>query len=166
MNSPDSIKAPNKHSKNPFLRSVRSQEGEKRATQKLENLVLTNSETQETVATGGIWTGVKYDRTPFVKLFAEGFLTLSKLTSPGLRVLEILLAEVQKNKEADLAYLSHTALDQSTHKIDKNSFSRGVNNLIEHQFIARSTKPNLFFINPAKIWNGDRLYFLQNENNY
>ena len=36
-------------------------------------------------------------------------------------------------------------------------FNRGINDLIENNFIAMSTMPNVYFLNPTYVYNGDRL---------
>jgi hypothetical protein len=45
--------------------------------------------------------------------------------------------------------------------ISKPVFFRGMAELLEKKFIARSSNPNIFFMNPKMMFNGDRFRLIQ-----
>jgi DNA-binding IclR family transcriptional regulator len=46
-------------------------------------------------------------------------------------------------------------------RIPKSTFFKGMAELLEKGFLAKSANPNMFFLNPAMMWNGDRFRFVQ-----
>lgn len=109
----------------------------------------------------GFWTTEIVDSTQFVKLFVAGVRALRALSSAGAKVFEILYREVQKNKDQEKVFLNFEFVDQAITPISEAVYYRGLNNLVEKEFIAPSPATNLFWINPSYLWNGDRLVFAQ-----
>jgi hypothetical protein len=94
--------------------------------------------------------------TQFVKLYTLGAKVLRELTTAGTKVFEILYLEVLKHVGEDVVYLNFGLVDQATNPMSKSTFMRGIRELLDKEFIAESTLPNKYFLNPHYIWNGDR----------
>jgi hypothetical protein len=95
-----------------------------------------------------------------VKLFVQGVRALKELTASGTKVFEVLYNKMQDATGKDLVYMGLSAIDQSVTPMSKATYMRGMSELIEKKFIAATPNQGLFWINPAFVWNGDRLEFL------
>lgn len=101
------------------------------------------------------------DDTQFVKVFADGIKRIYDLKSPGSKVFKYLFEEVQKNKDTDRIYLYFMDAMEEPHSIPKTTFFKGLAELLERGFVAKSANPNIYFLNPLIIWNGDRFRFIE-----
>lgn len=101
------------------------------------------------------------DDSQFVKVFADGIAGIYDLSKPGARVFRYLFDVVQKHPNVDRLYLYFMDALEEPWAIPKSVFFRGMAELLEKNFIARSQNPNMFFLNPSMIWNGDRFSFVQ-----
>lgn len=98
------------------------------------------------------------DRERFVKIFSDGIGELLGLNATGLRIFRIIYSEMLETPNEDKIILYyHNLMSRYNLKIAEATFHRGVNNLIEHGFIACSDVPSVYFVNPKYIFNGDRL---------
>lgn len=144
---------------NPFLDPYKIKTKEKRITGKKENMVMVKEDDGQVVGqAAGFWTSKTVDSEQFVKLFVEGVRQLADLTNAGTKVLAIVLEEVQKNLGRDLIYLNSEMVGG---RISQPTYSRGIKELIEKDFIAAAKLGmNWWYINPNFIFNGDRLRFV------
>ncbi len=101
------------------------------------------------------------DDTQFVKVFADGIAGIYDLDRAGTKVFRYLFDTVQKYPNVDRFHLYFMDAAMEPWSIPKSTFFRGLTSLLEKNFIARSANPNMFFLNPAMIWNGDRFRFVQ-----
>lgn len=101
------------------------------------------------------------DDSQFVKVFADGIIGIYDLKSAGSKVFRYLFDEVQKHPNIDRIYLYFMDAQEEPWKISKPVFFRGMAELLDKGFIARSANPNMYYLNPAMIWNGDRFRFVQ-----
>jgi hypothetical protein len=124
-----------------------------------EKMMLVSQDTGE-IRPAGFWTAKKVDEEQFVKLFAKGVKAFADLTNAGVKVFELLYIEIQKNINQDKIYLS---FDPSFEEkgLSERSYYRGLNELIEKNFIASTVKVGWYFVNPQYLWNGDRLVFAE-----
>jgi|TARA_R110002020_G_C16308727_1_gene773648 hypothetical protein len=107
------------------------------------------------------------DSAPFVKLFTEELDRFFDLTPTALRVVTVLIQDVGKLRlgEGDQVYLTEKQLADTFKKYDLKppssaTYYRALEELIKKGFIAPSTNPPLYFINPAIFFNGDRVRFV------
>jgi len=114
-------------------------------------------EVVDQVATAGFWTETLVDATQFVKLFVGGVRALKDLSPAGTRVFEVLYREVQQNRDALSVSLHFDMADQLTNPMSLATFKRGLKELVAKGFLAASKRTNIYWLNPAYIWNGDRL---------
>jgi hypothetical protein len=101
------------------------------------------------------------DDSQFVKVFADGIAGIYDLSKPGGRVFRYLFDVVQQHPNVDRLYLYFMDAVEEPWAIPKSVFFRGMAELLDKNFIARSQNPNMFYLNPAMIWNGDRFSFVQ-----
>lgn len=101
------------------------------------------------------------DDAQFVKVFSDGIRGMYDLSAPGSKVFRYLFDQVQRSPNVDRIYLYFMDAVEEPWSISKPVFYRGLAELLDKQFIASSTNPNMYFLNPAMIWNGDRFRFVQ-----
>ena len=101
------------------------------------------------------------DDAQFVKVFSDGIAALYDLGKSGGKVFRYLFDEVQKSPNQDRIYLYFMDALEEPWAIPKTSFFKGLAELLDKNFLAKSANPNMFFLNPAMIWNGDRFRFIQ-----
>ena len=153
-----------KYKKNPFIKEAleHTTVGQKRiSSSNGERLMIVGEETGEIKAPAGFHHIVEIDKTQFIKIFKNGVKAFAGLSNAGARVFSILYDEMQKNINKDYVFLNFSVIDQDKEKISSATFYRGMNELIDSKFIAESEATNLYFVNPAFIWNGNRLAFIK-----
>lgn len=109
----------------------------------------------------GFWTEKTVDSTQFIKIFARGIKNLRGLTSAGTTVFEHLAYVMQDNISKDQVLLNYQLVNQAITPMSESTYNRGMSNLIENDFIYPSTITNIYWINPAFVWNGDRMIFVE-----
>lgn len=158
------VRQAEKHSVNPFLH------GETRVQVKSKKRFYGNISEDELVVskgTGEITGGVEHkvvrlvDGAEFVKVFAAGVAGIYGLKTAGRKVFSYLLEVVQANPNTDRIYLHFMDALEEPWKISKTVFFNGMAELIDKKFVASSDRQNMFFLNPAMVWNGDRFRFVQ-----
>lgn len=151
-----------KHTTNPFVSTAIVSTKTRRVTNKKGDMMVVSTETKEIVAPmAGFWHSEEVDNTKFVKLYINGVRAFRDLTNSGTKVFELLYMEVQKNIGKDVIWLNFVEVDQSITPMSQSTFMRGMRELIEKGFLAESTVPSKYFLNPDYLWNGDRLAFVK-----
>jgi hypothetical protein len=153
-----------RYAKNPFIANalVATKTGVRKISNSDGNrLMVVSEETGQIVAPAGFWHTQEVDKTAFVKLFINGVKALKDLSGAGTKVFEILYIKVQESIGRDQLWLTFPSLDQALTPMSEATFYRGMRELIDKGFIAESTAPGLYFLNPDYLWNGDRLAFIQ-----
>lgn len=159
---PHGIRASPTHTENPFLKN--------------SEIEITGKKKRYTVAARGdtvlgpdgrVKAGIEHtivrvvDDAKFVKVFADGIAGIYDLKSPGTKVFRYLFDQVQLNPNLDRLYLYFMDAIEEPWTISKPVFFRGMAELLEKGFIARSANPSMFYLNPTMLWNGDRFRFVQ-----
>lgn len=96
------------------------------------------------------------DKERFVKLYLAGLKQAAGLSKAGLAVFEIVYNQLRESPGSDSVLLS--ARD---HELPKTTYFRGLRELIDKEFIFRSTIDGQFFVNIRFMFNGDRLAFVK-----
>jgi predicted transcriptional regulator len=105
---------------------------------------------------------VEVDEGQFVKLFTKDLAFWFDLNKSALRVFGALLVTVQKESIGrDLVFFDYTNDQTKEFGMSKQTFYRGVEELMEKGFIARHRSPGWYFINPAMFFNGNRARFVK-----
>lgn len=147
---------------NPFLKGASV---EIRGKKRFYN-VMASTEAVVDFASGEIKGTVEHKRVKmvddaeFVKMFADGVAAMYDLGRSGKRVLSYLLEVVQAHPNTDRIYLHFMEAFDEPWGISKNTFFKGMAELIEKQFVAPAALPNMFYLNPCMVWNGDRFRFI------
>lgn len=134
----------------------------RRVVNKRGDMVLVKAATGEIESqVAGYWELEEVDSTQFVKLFAAGMRRLKDLKSPGVKVLEVLYLIVRENPGKDQVFMSFANVHQLLTPMSLATYTRGVRELIDCEFIAPSINTNIYWINPSYFFNGDRLAFVK-----
>lgn len=107
------------------------------------------------------------DTERFVKVFVNHLAGFYDLTPTSMRLLTVLMQVVSDARymNADQIVLTEgiareTMKEHGQKPLSSASYYRAVNELIASGFIAPTETPPLFFINPAVLFNGDRVRFV------
>lgn len=99
------------------------------------------------------------DKEVFVKLFIGEVQSLFDLSKSGLKVFGYILQTMRINEGT--IYLNIPSMMQYCKYKSKMQCYRGLSELIANKIIAMSDQPNLWFINPKIVFNGDRIAFVK-----
>ena len=85
-------------------------------------------------------------------------------------MVQVLLHQLGRARDRDTVYLNVSVAEQyfistDQNPISKASYYNAMRELIQKGFIAESTNPNLYWINPALFFNGDRVRFVKEYRN-
>jgi hypothetical protein len=97
------------------------------------------------------------DRTSFIKIYVENLQEIFSLEKREYQVFGYILTKLKKNSAR--VYIDRKDC-MSELGISRGTLISGLTGLLEKDFIARSDKQNMFFINPALAFNGNRLVLL------
>lgn len=145
---------------NPFLEMMELKSTTKAIFAKTDALV-TNQKTGEVMGQQVVATFKKVDADSFVKIFAHHLTSIFDLTRTGYRLLVIVIGIIQENSiNRDIFYMSYfdasNEANKKEAKLSRDTFKKGVSELISMGIIARGMNVNSYYINPAIIYNGNR----------
>lgn len=147
---------------NPFLKAVAetAKTGKKKVFGNTQDkFMITDTSTGEIIP-AGIYFNKEVEKSEFVKLYAEGAAAIMGLKSPGKKVFQIMYGKLlgAEGKDKTEIILNYDMLGADVKKwISKPTFFRGINELLKTKFIAQTMVASCYFINPAFIYNGNRL---------
>jgi len=124
---------------------------------------LASMQTGEQVATAAIFTSRAYDEEPFIKTYAEGVRKSHELKPPGYKMLQVILHcyHSQPGWNQDQLYLhAQDAIKSPVMPVTEKTYQRGLKELIQKQFIAATSRPGWYWINPHLFFKGDRVVFI------
>lgn len=154
------IKAP-KYEVNPFIDKCTIKTRSKRLTVARGGMIVDHN-TGEIEGMTEIAQVVSVDEGQFIKLFTKDLAIWFDLSKSGLRVFGALLATIQEEAiMRDSVFFDYNHPKVSEFKITKNTFYRGIEELIEKMFIARGRTSGWYFTNPAMFFNGNRARFIK-----
>lgn len=147
-----------KHKVNPFLRDVVATLSDKRVAVAMKaNLAEIDQSTGEiTHIPGQITKFISADREGFVKLYTAQLDAFFELTEAGKRMVKYLIHVHQADANKHLFYLHPDQAEADGFSIPRTPWYAGLADLMDKKIIAASTLPNMFFLNPAVFFNGDR----------
>ena len=147
-----------KYSSNPFLRDVVATLGDKRVAVAMKaNLHELDNDTGAFVEIPGqITKMISADRESFVKLYTAQIDAFFELSKAGRAVIKYLIWLHQKEANHHLFYLHLDQVKEAGMTIGKTAWYDGISDLIQRKIVAPSTLPNMFYLNPAVFFNGDR----------
>jgi hypothetical protein len=145
-----------KHAENPF-KGFALVASTKKASYEVSdrNISIVNEETGERISEAThMSTFYKVDNAKFTKLYEGGLQAIFDLKSPGMKVLKIVLQQLNLKPGTDEISLSYI---QAKDELKQSTYTRGVRELVDAKIIAPAFIPARWYINPAIIFNGDRL---------
>jgi hypothetical protein len=153
------------HKSNPFVvdAATNTRHGVRKIVgNSADRMMIVSESSGEVVAKGaGFWQAQEVDRTQFVKLYINGVRALKDLTQAGTKVFAVLFEEVQKQIGRDVVQLSFLSVNQELNSMSQATYTRGIRELVDKNFIAATPLQSTWYINPDFIFNGDRLAFVK-----
>lgn len=107
------------------------------------------------------------DKDQFIKIYIHSFPVLAELKNSTKVLFQYVLMSIHKGIKQDSVYLSYEDYVDCVEqyplmsKISKATYFRCINELLDKKILFKSTKSNIYFINIAYIFNGDRLTFIR-----
>lgn len=138
----------------------------KRVRSGLAEKVLTDAATGEVVASSVVHQIEDCDTDQFVKVFAAGIAAAYDLSRTGQRVFQAVLKEYEKTPmkggfaEAVSLWWFGDGLAGEDIGMSESTFNRGLWELLDKGFLAPK-QPNIFWVNPALFFKGDRVMFVK-----
>lgn len=108
----------------------------------------------------GFYSRKEVDAEQFIKLYLDGTGHLSRMTPSGLAVFQALYVLMLPQHGKDQINVTQQ-LAEKRFGITRSTYFRGMSDLLHAGFIAKSDIQGIFWINPAFIFNGDRLRFVK-----
>lgn len=150
------------YTKNPFWKPTEVKVGTRKVT--ISGGFVANSETGEGMHHAGIHRVEWVDEDRFVKLFTQNLKAFFDLTPATQKVLQCVIASLQKTPNADGIWLPWFEVEdfsiEHDLKISRASFQRAMKEMLQKGFIAESENQNFYWINPHLFFNGDRMVFI------
>lgn len=100
----------------------------------------------------------KYDPEQFAKIFVSRVSAMWDMPKPASRVFSYVLSMLPKDK--DTIYMDINGAKKFTKYGNDTSVWNGIKWLMENDFLAKSDRTNIYFINPTIFFNGDRAAFV------
>lgn len=101
----------------------------------------------------------KVDREKFTKVYERGITQMFNLSKSGIKVFGYFTQIAKPNKD-DVIFEMDNCKDFTEYKTDK-PILKGLAELIENGFIARSKYHYRYYINPTMFFNGNRVAFIK-----
>lgn len=130
-------------------------------------LAVVDSATGETTSVAEIRRVTTVDAERFVKLFVSHLNVFFELKPGTIKLMTALIDELSQARymNGDTIYLNYKSIQKYFEKHNskapaKTTYMTALAELVEKGFVAPSTHMNLFYINPAIFFNGDRIRFV------
>lgn len=127
---------------------------------KENNFAMVSRETGEDFGNIAFGKRVVVDKTNFLKFYAAGVKMFLNLKNPGVKVFMLIYDMLMDNKnyQTDKIELVYEILEENIQaQIKRSTFYRGINELIEANFLAPSYIDGIYWINCDYVFRGDRL---------
>lgn len=131
--------------------------------------IIVSTITGELQGTTGIFKREVVESNQFVKLYAEGVAAILSLKSPGKKIFTLIYSQMVETKnigktEIILNYNALKATEPQTlesMKLGRSTFDKGIKECLNNKILAQTLTPFVYFINPAFIFNGNRLAIIK-----
>lgn len=152
-----------RYDSNPFIGSPAEYKRSKKRTVIKGGKMIVDQVTGEIEEMAELVTTHEVDGEQFVKLYTKELQLLFSLSPSAMKVLQVVLQQVQGGVGSDTILLNMTIVERYFSNIEvkavgKTTFYRCVNEMISKGFLAPATDSrDLFFINPNLFFNGNRV---------
>lgn len=150
-----------KHKESPFLNELFDIDinKRKRLLAGRNPSMIVNTDTGEVEGTQLFAVFEKVDREQFTKIYRKGITQMFNLSKSGIKVFGYFTLIAKPNK-GDVIFEMDSCKEYTGYKTDK-PIMKGLAELIENGFIARSKYYYKYFINPTMFFNGSRVAFIK-----
>jgi len=100
----------------------------------------------------------EYDPTKYTKVFHENMKEFYPLKDSSFKVF-LYMTKLLKPNKIEVTFYREECVEEVG--ISETTVYRALAQLVEHDFIARTRKDHLFYINPNLFFNGDRVRFIK-----
>jgi hypothetical protein len=161
MSNINKVSEARKYSTNPFIGEELFQidKGKKTVIAGTTKQVLVDTDTGNVEGITLLHKYKEIDKEAFVKLFIKEIEALFGLSKTGLKVFGYILQSLRINEGT--IYLNLIDVMAYCGYKSKMQCYRGLGELLANKIIAMSDQPNLWFINPKIVFNGDRIAFIK-----
>lgn len=118
-----------------------------------------NTDTGEVITTSFIKQTKIVDNLTFVKIYLQEVQILFDLKKPSQKLLEFILTRLIPNRDEVFIYVPDAL--QYCQWNAPNQYYKALRGLIEGKILAQSVKSGFYYINPAVIFNGDRMILIK-----
>lgn len=149
--------------KNPFLQAQAEYKTAVKRTVIKGGKAVIDVETGAYENTAEIVTTHQVDGERFVKLYTKELHHMFSLTPSSMKVLQVVLSQVQEHVGSDQILLNLKIAEQyfaerDISPLSRSTFYRAINEMILKGFLApAAVSKDIFFINPNLFFNGDRI---------
>jgi hypothetical protein len=147
------------YEKNPSLASSLPMRIKSKASQNLGDAYVVTRESGEILANGsiGLILEEEVDSERFVKVYLEGVKKYAQLSRPGARIFEFVYEQLKDAKDKDQILISYALANKWQPDISRRTYSRGLSELLDKEFVFRTLANDVYFVNVRYIFNGNRL---------
>ena len=132
-----------------------------RKTSRLGSAYMVAPGTGEVVAKGsfGFVEETEVDNEKFVKVYLEGIRQYGQLSKAGALLFEFVYRQISgmEGRDRDTVSLNHYIALKWKPDLPRSTYYRGMNELLEKEFLFRSAAADVYFVNVRFMFNGDRL---------
>lgn len=147
-----------KHRKNPYI-GMNSIELVRKTDYFGTDTVMFQNGTGEVQGVGIMARRRKVDGEKFVKLYTDKLATWLDLTKNAQKVLVYLVGRIKPGND-NIIFNLEECMEVAGYRSEAPVYS-ALAELIEHNIIARSAQPSMYFLNPYFMFSGDRVIFLE-----
>lgn len=158
------------HETNPFMTDVSNMKTRRKTVTVKSGKAILDQKTGVLEDVAEIVSVHRVDNEQFVKVFTSNLKQFFNLKPTAYRMVQVLLHQLGKTPQRDTVYLNMTVAERyftetEQKGVSKTAYYNAMRELIDKQFIAESTDPNLYWINPTLFFNGDRVRFVKEYRN-
>lgn len=99
------------------------------------------------------------DTAQFVKVYLEGIKQYGQLSKAGASVFEVVYRTISgaSGKDKDTVTLNYLLAQRWNGTLRRRTYERGMNELLDKEFLYRSLAADTYFVNVNFMFNGDRM---------
>jgi hypothetical protein len=118
-------------------------------------------DTGEVIASGtfGFVEERELDSEQFVKVYLDGIKQYAQLSKAGALLFELVYREISglSGKDKDSVTINYFVAQRWKDDLSRRTYERGMNELLEKEFLFRSIAADVYFVNVRFMFNGDRM---------
>jgi len=103
------------------------------------------------------------DSEQFVKVYLDGIRQYGQLSKSGALLFELVYREISgmAGKDRDTVTLNYMLANRWKPDLTRRTYERGLNELLDKNFLFRSMAADVYFVNVRFMFNGDRMVIVK-----